>query len=249
MSVLKKLFGRKKAPDAGPKFEADLNPDEPLFVIGDIHGCADLLDALLQKQPKGSQMIFVGDLIDRGPQSSKVLEIAQAACTKGAICLAGNHEAMMIDFLDRPTERGPRWLRFGGLQTLESLRVGGLNERSDDTELLKGRDLLQEALGDDTLAWLRTLPTSWKSGNVHIVHAAADPELAMEDQEQKVKLWGHPNFENVNRSDGQWVVYGHDIKEEAHAHNGRIAIDTGAYATGKLSAAYISNGTVEFITA
>jgi len=156
---------------------------------------------------------------------------------------------MMIDFLDRPTERGHRWLRFGGLQTLESLRIGGLSDRSDDAALLRGRDELESVLGEDCISWLRSLPTHWCSGNVHVVHAAADPEQSMDNQNDKVKLWGHPSFETRNRADGQWVVYGHEIKEDAFFQNGRIAIDTGAYATGRLTAAYIANRNVEFIVA
>jgi serine/threonine protein phosphatase 1 len=161
----------------------------------------------------------------------------------------GNHEKMMLDFIDNPTEKGGRWMRFGGLQTLESMKLGGVSERSDDAELLMVSHQLRKYLGDSNIEWLRSLPTHWQSGNIHIVHAAADPDQDMEIQNSRVLLWGHPDFETKDRQDGQWVVYGHTIKEAASANHGRIALDTGAYATGILTAAHITDNNVDFIEA
>jgi serine/threonine protein phosphatase 1 len=246
LSYLLSVFNKAK-PNA--IFEAAPAPGMPLFVIGDVHGCAEELVRLMSKQPTGSQLVFVGDLIDRGPESAKVLQIVKHACDRGAVCILGNHEAMMLDFLDRPTERGGRWVRFGGLQTLASLNIGGFSERADEATLLQGRDKLSECLGDNMINWLRNLPTKWSSGNINIVHAGADPSLPIPDQEKRVLIWGHPDFTQTNRNDGQWVVFGHTIYETAFVENGRIAIDTGAYATGLLTAAHIVENNVSFISA
>jgi serine/threonine protein phosphatase 1 len=247
VSFLSSLIARFKSSAPNPVFDAVLAPDQALFVIGDIHGCAEQLGQLLEKQPPDSQLVFVGDLIDRGPDSAAVLQIVKDACGAGAVCITGNHEVMMLDFLDRPTERGGRWFKFGGLQTLESLKIGGLGEHSDDAAMLVGRDNLEACLGPEMIGWLRALPTQWHSGNVHVVHASADPKMPMNTQERRVLIWGHPDFATTNRSDGQWVVYGHTIHEQPNAQHGRIAVDTGAFATGRLTAAHITTDNVAFI--
>jgi serine/threonine protein phosphatase 1 len=247
MSILSTIFARFRKTMPNPDFDALLNPDQHLFVIGDVHGCADQLVRLMDKQPANSQLVFVGDLIDRGPDSAKVLQIVIDACGAGAVCIMGNHEAMMLDYLDRPSERGPRWFRFGGLQTLESLKIGGVGERSDEAALLATRDKLEACLGKDIVSWLRALPKQWHSGNIHVVHASADPREAMDNQDHKTLIWGHPDFETRNRADGQWVVYGHTIQEQPSANLGRIAVDTGAFATGRLTAAYITKDNVTFV--
>ncbi|KAB7609849.1 serine/threonine protein phosphatase [Amylibacter sp. SFDW26] len=224
-----------------------LEPLESIFIIGDIHGCADLLKQILRKRPDGTRLIFVGDLIDRGHQSAEVLSIVKKLCDQGAICLMGNHEKMMLDFLERPTEKGSRWLRHGGLQTLQSYNVRGINERSSDQELLAARDVLRRVLPDGMERWIRDLPLQWSSGNVHVVHAAADPKAPMGQQLAKVLLWGSRQIMACPRLDCQWVVHGHTIVEKANIINGCVAIDTGAYATNLLTGAYISFGKVTFI--
>lgn len=249
MSLLSAILSRFSKSEPNPEFTAILDPEQPLFVIGDVHGCSDQLHRLIAKQPTDSRLVFVGDLIDRGPDSADVLQTVQQACGAGAVCIAGNHEAMMLDFLDRPTERGARWFRFGGLQTLESLKIGGVVEHSDTAALLAGRDELETRLGGEMIRWLRGLPTQWHSGNVHVVHASADPTQPMNTQKTKTLVWGHPDFATRNRIDGQWVVYGHTIHEQPIAEHGRIALDTGAFATGRLTAAHITKDNVSFVQA
>ena len=249
MSFLSAILARFSKSVPNPEFTATINPEQPLFVIGDVHGCSEQLRRLIAKQPNDTQLVFVGDLIDRGPDSADVLQTVKQACGAGAVCIAGNHEAMMLDFLDRPTERGARWFRFGGLQTLESLKIGGIGEHSDAAALLAGRDELEARLGPEMISWLRGLPTQWQSGNVHVVHASADPAQAMHSQENKTLIWGHPDFATRNRNDGQWVVYGHTIQDQPIAAQGRIAVDTGAFATGRLTAAHITKDNVSFVQA
>lgn len=248
MKFLKSLFGKQDAPVVREPFTAALDPEQDLFVVGDVHGRDDLLAKLLEKQPKGSQLVFVGDLIDRGENSANVINTVIEKCTNGAICLIGNHEKMMLDFLERPTERGGRWLRYGGLQTLHSYGVRGISERASDAELLAARDNLLDAMAAGTQKWMRDLPTQLASGNVHIVHAAANPNLGMSEQPDKTLIWGNRDFLEQTRQDGQWVVHGHTIVDHAIAADGRIAVDTGAFATGILTAALIKKGECSFIT-
>ena len=90
--------------------------------------------------------------------------------------------------------------------------------------------------------------TKYSSGNVHVVHAGADPARPLDRQSAHTLIWGHPDFLRRPRRDGQWVVYGHTIVDVVAAENGRIGVDTGAYATGRLSAALITRDGVESLS-
>src|SRR6056297_3334458 len=98
----------------------------PLAAIGDIHGCADLLERLLSQLEPDLQVICVGDYIDRGDHSADVLHILHA--NADIICLKGNHEEMLLNFLEQPETYGRRWFRNGGLQTMASFGIAGLTE-------------------------------------------------------------------------------------------------------------------------
>ncbi|WP_050931903.1 metallophosphoesterase [Aestuariivita boseongensis] len=218
-------------------------PPQPFIAVGDVHGRADLLDKLLQSVPD-VPLIFVGDYVDRGDHSADVLRILKAR--PDITCIAGNHEQMMLKFLREPEEEGPRWLRYGGLQTLASFGITGITESTTGGALTCARDALMARMGDDLIGWVYDLPTSVTAGNVTVVHAGADPALPIEHQTRRVLQWGHPEFRRTPRRDGMWIVHGHTIVDEAYLENGRIAVDTGAYATSRLSAAFIGNGEVIF---
>ncbi|GAB4287494.1 MAG: hypothetical protein Kow0058_07160 [Roseovarius sp.] len=230
---------------------------EPRFVaIGDVHGRADLLlgiDRRLEAEYADWPVVFLGDYIDRGEQSREVLELLMSVAPGGnppVICLMGNHERMLLDFLDDPENRARRWLRNGGLQTLASFGVAPPPGGGEDALAMRAtRDRLAEAMGEDMIAWLRALPLCWQSGNVWAVHGGADPALPMESQTPENLTWGHPQFMRRPRADGAWVVHGHTVVDAPHMGAGRIAVDTGAFATGRLSAAAISPDGVEFLQA
>jgi serine/threonine protein phosphatase 1 len=242
------LLSRRRAP-APAAFDAPLAPEQPLAVIGDVHGRDDLLGRLLavvSAKAPDAQVVLVGDLIDRGERSAEVL---RRVAGQGAwLCLKGNHEAMCLEFLDEPERYGPRWLFNGGLQTLASFGVGGVTERSRGEALRQARDRLRGAMGEALIGWLRERPLLWQSGNIVVVHAGADPERPVAGQDEQALLWGHPKFEEVPRQDGLWVVHGHTILPQPIVEAGRIGVDTGAYATGRLTAALIGAGGVEFVS-
>jgi serine/threonine protein phosphatase 1 len=220
-------------------------PRQNLRIIGDIHGRADLMDKALNAA-SNAQTILVGDYVDRGENSAAVL---RHLCDRAdLICLMGNHEDMLLRFLDDPTQHGARWLRYGGLQTLASFGVAGASETSSTKSLEIARDQLETAMGVELLQWLRSLPSVWQSGNVGVVHAGADPATALQDQDLQTLRWGHPDFATTDRIDGIWVVHGHTIVEQPLIRGGTINVDTGAYATGRLSQALITQGGVSFET-
>ena len=124
-----------------------------------------------------------------------------------------------------------------------------MTETSDKEALTQARDALAEAMGQPLIHWLTALPTRYLSGNIAVVHAGADPELPISMQSDQTLMWGHPGFDTRTRSDGVWVVYGHTITPEPAHQAGRIGIDTGAYATGRLTALCLSpDGQIEFRT-
>ncbi len=223
-------------------------PDEPLCVIGDIHGRLDLLDALLARVGEDHRLVFVGDYLDRGPQSAQVLDRLIGLTAQGrATCLLGNHEAMFLGFVDAP-ERGGGWLRAGGTATLESYGVTGVGEWADLKARLAAQAALLKALPLEHLAFLFSLRPGLVSGNVLISHAGADPHQPVNGQSWEALVWGHGDFDRVPRRDGLWVIHGHRITREPRADGGRVAVDTGAWRTGQLTAAMIGAGTLRFVS-
>lgn len=243
---LRRLFRGGRQPDPAP--------DRPLYIIGDVHGRADLLQRLFDiidadhaahglRQPLA---VFVGDYVDRGDDSRRVLESLQAmeqnlsAAGEGEgemICLMGNHEQMMLDFLDDPAAAGPRWLRNGGAQTLASFGVRWATEGASPEMLQAARDALRSAMPEGLEEWLRDLPLIALSGNIAIVHAGADPALPIDAQEPGTLLWGHPEFLIRPRTDALWVAHGHTVVSRPAVAEGRISLDTGAYFSDRLTAA------------
>lgn len=238
------------------EFDAPIQPLAPFWAIGDLHGCVELFDELLDKMydlgRPAATLVLMGDYIDRGDNSAAVLRRLHGLQTElGAdamVCLRGNHDQMLLDFLDHPEASGPRWLRHGGLQTLASYSIAGPRPNAPPQQWHEARDRLREGLGDTIEPWLRALPMSWQTGNVFACHAGADPSLPVGQQDDAALIWGHPNFEKLNRGDGIWVVHGHTIVPQPLAQAGRISVDTGAYATGRLTAALIEPDNVSFVT-
>lgn len=258
MRFIRRLFAFSGPGRSGPPPPAPIRPARPVYVIGDIHGCAGLAERLLEKIDldiettglNNPHLVFVGDYIDRGEDSVGVLDLLMhlsASLPDNVTCLMGNHEKMLLDFLDRPEERGGRWLRNGGLQTLASFRVGGVAESASPERLVEARNDLRRAMPPETEAWLRALPLSWTSGNICVTHAGANPALPIGDQDRNTLLWGHRDFMKIPRPDALWIAHGHIVVDQPSARDGRISVDTGACYTGRLSAAAISYESVRFL--
>ena len=258
MINLKATFSRFARP-LQPRCDRPLRPEGRLCVVGDIHGRSDLLEAMLGRieadsAPRGGidRLVFLGDYIDRGDASAEVLRrLFQLSEDWGdnVVCLAGNHERLMLEFLDDPARAGRRWLRNGGLQTLASFGIGQLGETARGSALSAARDALRARLPSQMEPWLRSLPLSFCSGNLCAVHAALDPALPVSAQPDATLLWGCGAFRTVPRDDDLWVIHGHSIVEAPQVRGAVISVDTGAYATGRLTAAAISpEGEVRFLS-
>ncbi|WP_380054966.1 metallophosphoesterase family protein [Falsihalocynthiibacter sp. SS001] len=245
---MRKLFDRLRKQ---VEFTAPIKVDEPCVLVGDIHGRFDLLVKLLKRieeEPR-AKLVFLGDYIDRGSQSAEVLELLHDLCrAHTALCLMGNHERMMLDFLDNPIENAHRWLKFGGMETLASF---GIHPTANTPTALEAQTIcrdLRVAITPKAEQWLRALPLTYSTGNLACVHAAADPRLPITEQAPATLLWGHPEFRKRARTDGIWIAHGHTVVDVPQAQDGRISIDTGAYITGVLTAARIDpSSQVRFI--
>ncbi|MHA3914938.1 metallophosphoesterase family protein [Halovulum sp. GXIMD14793] len=227
---------------------AILSPRRPLYVVGDIHGRLDLLDEMvariLREASDQMDLVFTGDYIDRGPDSAGVIRALRCLSENPRLnvtCLRGNHEAMMLNFLDAPLA-GAHWLRHGGRTTLQSYGLRDPGHDPDPGLLPLLRTQLAAALAPGEEAFLRRLPLSFMSGNIFVSHAGADPTRALTAQSVQTLLWGCSRMMTEARQDGACVVHGHYVEDHAGLHGTRIGVDTGAFYTGRLSAARITEG-------
>ncbi|MDH3666314.1 MAG: metallophosphoesterase [Paracoccaceae bacterium] len=232
-----------------------------VYAVGDIHGCHRLARSLVARiiedidaQGAPAMIVFMGDYIDRGENSRKTVEflIEFAAWAAGepmleTVFLMGNHEQMLMQFLRAP-DVSELWLRSGGLQTLMSYGLGHPGNLADPENALRLRESLIAALGGH-LGFIQALKMRHAVGNVFFAHAGANPAQRLDNQPIETLLWGHQSFLTTPRSDGIWVVHGHFVVERPSAVSGRIAVDTGAYASRRLTAARIADGEVSFLQA
>ena len=227
----------------------------PVCIVGDIHGRLDLLELMLHRiaaraagQDLPPRVVFVGDMIDRGPDSAGVLRRLHGLNTQSpdaVICLMGNHERMMLDFLDDPERCGPRWIAAGGVETLASFDLTPWG-RTPMPDLARQ---LQAALTPAVENWIRCLPLWWQSGQIAAVHAGAAPDRDLAAQSPERMLWGARGRAEGLRKDGLCIVQGHDIVAQAGLQGGRIMVDTGAWRHGVLSGAWLDGAGLSIIQA
>ena len=216
------------------------------YAIGDVHGRLDLLEALLARierdhHERGGRvrplLIFVGDLIDRGPDSAGVVEKIASEPLSGfkTVALTGNHEEVFLRLIDnREPALLAEWLRFGGDNTVRS--YGGdpdLLARIPEGEAL---DRLSALVPPRHFEFLSNLGDTFRFGTYLFVHAGLRPGVALEEQVPTDLRWIRSAFLDDPRDHGPMIVHGHTISERIDERHNRIGIDTGAYKNGILSA-------------
>lgn len=224
-----------------------LPPGEKVYAVGDIHGREDLLSALLDAiraeasatAPDTVQtLIFLGDYIDRGPESRGVVEtLASTAIPNVAIrFLRGNHEAFMLEFIDGPSS-ALGWFACGGAETLRSYGVQPPPFRYpfDRSAFVDAASDLRRRLPAEHGDFLSRLGLSWRSGSYFFTHAGIRPGTPLTEQYERDLLWIRDPFLSSNLDHGAVVVHGHSISSEVELRPNRIGIDTGAFASGRLS--------------
>lgn len=209
-----------------------------IYAVGDIHGRLDLLAALqaaidedMAAHPGPDCVeVYLGDYIDRGPQSAGVLDsLMKRRETHKAVCLSGNHEAVMLESL-MSQEAFSRWLRMGGLETVFSYISA--SSAADEMRLWNA---WRGAVPSDHIGFLRQLSSHFVCGDYLFVHAGLRPGIPLEEQDRADMMWIRREFLDCTDWLGHCVVHGHTPMKDPEVLGNRINIDTGAYATGRLT--------------
>jgi serine/threonine protein phosphatase 1 len=215
-----------------------------VYAVGDIHGRLDLLDRLLEMigsddRERGhaeTELIFLGDLVDRGPDSRGVVErlLALSRGERPVRFLMGNHEEVLLRAV-RGDVRALRFLiRIGGKETLLSYGISEEEYRGLDYEELGAA--VSERFPQAHADFLGAFENWIEVGSYLFVHAGLRPGIALKDQKLSDLCWIRDDFLNHRDSFGRMVVHGHSITEDVDLKSNRIGIDTGAFASDRLTA-------------
>jgi serine/threonine protein phosphatase 1 len=213
-----------------------------IYAISDIHGCADLLQQMFTVIDKdlttvGSMRpihVFLGDYIDRGPDSCRTIELLiERGRRHESVFLKGNHEAFLSDVLKEPTQL-EQWKQFGGLQTLTSygLRPSLNPDAAEQAELVQQ---LASRIPPHQQQFFAGLRLRFVCGDFFFVHAGVKPGVPLARQEEHDLLWIREEFLQSEEHFGKYIVHGHTPVQEPDIRFNRVNIDTGAYATGNLT--------------
>lgn len=238
--MLSSLLRRKPRPLATPPAAAP--EGVRVFAIGDVHGRDDLLGPLLDRiaadaGPKAA-VVFLGDYVDRGPASRGVIERLirwRDAAPVESRFLMGNHDDTVLKFL-ADADAGPSWCEYGGAATLESYGVGAPLGRGGPEAWTKARDAFSAAIPSEHVQFFRSLEPCAVYGDYFFAHAGARPGTALEDQSAHDLMWIRDDFLTSAHAWSKVVVHGHTPEEQPFLSHRRIGVDTGAYATHRLTA-------------
>jgi serine/threonine protein phosphatase 1 len=241
-------FFRRRAVDFRP--EGSVPAAQRVYAIGDIHGRLDLLDALLaaieaddaRRGPAQARIIFLGDLIDRGPSSAQVVDRAMELSAGPWNCqfLLGNHEEVFLQALSGDLKALAFFTRIGGRETIFSYGISEEEYRNSDYPELHA--LLIERVPASHIEFLQRFEDMIVVGDFAFVHAGVKPGQALENQRARDLRWIRSEFLDHNDGFEKIIVHGHTITEEVEVRSHRIGLDTGAYSSGKLTAMGFEGG-------
>lgn len=230
-------------------------PDgQRVYAIGDIHGMRGALDrllAMITDDLSGFQgeasLIFLGDYVDRGPDSRAVIDRLIGGNLPGDrhIFLKGNHEEVMLQVMDGRDDREMGWLAFGGIETLDSYGIDRVAVRK------AGRGVgsaLRAAVPDSHRLFLHHLQMEARVGDYLFVHAGIRPGVPLDEQADRDRIWIRETFLHSEEDHGAVVVHGHSISAEPVVRANRIGIDTGCFASGRLTALCLEGSERRFLT-
>ncbi len=248
---IKRFFAGERSPPQVPK-------GRRIYAIGDVHGRLDLFEELLRRIEQDrlnwngqTEVVLLGDYIDRGPQSAQLLDLISGSLPDWAhwTILRGNHEQAMLDATqgDANARRVLRiWLDNGGCETLRSYGMPALLAYGDDLDAIEAE--LRVRIPLRHLNFLRRLKRTRRVGDYLFVHAGIRPGVPLEAQADRDLLWIRDEFLNCRDDHGYVVVHGHSITPNVDERDNRIGIDTGAYATGRLTALVLEGGTRRYLS-
>lgn len=236
--ILKAIQPRDEVPPAS------VPAGERVYAIGDIHGRLDRFDELLAmidadnaaRAPARTHLILLGDLVDRGPDSAGVIRRAmQLASTRSDVrFLRGNHEELFLTSLEGQAKAMRIFCQVGGRETLLSY---GMSRRDYDNATFEAlKEAAPSVVPAEHLVFLAGFEDSIVIGDYVFVHAGVRPGVAIEDQLPSDLRWIRREFLDHRGPFGKMVVHGHTITADVDMRPNRIGIDTGAYASGRLTA-------------
>lgn len=253
------VMGGNQARTASLSLSQARGPDGlRLYAIGDIHGRRDLLEqmhALVDEDIRRAgaadwRVIYLGDYVDRGPDSRGVLDIlASLRGDPRRVMLAGNHDAAFLAFLDKPDLRGV-FANNGGAETARSYGVDmNFRDYADDPDaLLRDHARLVATLPGVHRQFLEGLPHCISFGDFFFCHAGVRPGVALDRQSPDDLMWIRAPFLETDQLFAKVIVHGHTISPGPVTRANRIGIDTGAVKTGRLTALIIQGGQRAFLS-
>lgn len=240
-TMISNLFKRRTAE---PSTLPEIPPGERIYAIGDVHGRLDLLDDLLiqigadnaARRPAATTLLFLGDLVDRGPDSAGVVERVRklAASDVNVRVLMGNHEEVFLAAVQHDLPALRFCCRIGGRETMVSYGISDEEyQRLDYPELA---ERIAELVPPEHIEFIAGFEDVIVAGGYAFVHAGLRPNVPIADQRQRDMRWIREPFLDHQGAFEAFVVHGHTILEDVDERPNRIGIDTGAYVTGKLTA-------------
>lgn len=230
---------------------ASLPAQTRIYAVGDIHGRADLLaevvaridDDLRRRPIRYSAEVYLGDYIDRGPDSSRVIDLLATRLVESrAVCLRGNHEAMLEAFLRDPAAL-VEWLPLGAAQTLASYGISGAEQQTPEILHRQFHERFPRAHD----LFLQCLRNSYCCGDFLFVHAGIRPDVPLELQRPNDMMWIRDEFLNATQSHDKYIVHGHTPVPHPDIRSNRVNIDTGAWRSGVLTCIAIEGDALMFL--
>lgn len=225
-----------------------------IYAVGDIHGRLDLLNRLLSQIAADLAQfptiraisVFLGDYIDRGGSSRETIDrLIEHGTAYESIFLRGNHEVIAVACLSDRTKIN-QWLRLGGMETLASYGVApelfANRKQGAGTQLA-----FHNALPPTHFRFFRNLQDSFSCGDYFFVHAGAKPHISLTHQKESDLLWIRDEFLSSTCDFGKIIVHGHTPSLEVEVRPNRINIDTGAFATGRLTCLVLEGDSLSLI--
>lgn len=211
---------------------------DPIYAVGDIHGQLGMLDLALDRIERDggarAKTVFLGDYVDRGPDSRGVIDrlIQGQAQGRDWVTLKGNHDRLFQWFMEDPPRHDPHLLvgyhwfhdRLGGIETMASYGV----EIPDQTRLQVVRAAAQQAVPSEHIAFLDKLPLVHQTGDLLFVHAGIRPGISLQDQTEEDLVWIRGDFHQFTDPHPYLIVHGHTPVDAATHYGNRVNLDTGA---------------------
>lgn len=235
-----------RPPAGGRAPSASTPPGTVVYAIGDIHGRSDLLQAIHQgiavdarlRPARRKVVVYLGDYVSRGIDSRRVVDMVRERRLNGCevVTLKGNHEDLLLRYLDGELDAGRHWFDYDGLDALSHFGVEAADRQArDDTTLESLRRRFAAALAPEHVDFFRELGVSHREGGYYFAHAGIRPGVALDAQNDHDRMWIRGLFLRSGDDHGATVIHGHSIAAQPEVRTNRIGIDTGAYRSGVLT--------------